>query len=167
MEEKFKRNLHNSVLRYQLTCTTFVKVCGVYAPSEKVDERTSRVEELILCSAGIERIVKNLIEDKVPPEQILAQEIAESKRMLLRTAENPDSSFYHHLRAYLIPYTSSVIFPNHVRDLGKTIREAVRLELVFQNEEKLYIEKASDINFDKPTIQKIELEYRKLSRRGL
>lgn len=167
MEEKFKRNLHNSVMRYQLTCTTFVRVCSIYVPSEKVDNRIQSIEEIILCSAGIERIIKNLTEDNVPPEQILAQEIAESKRMLQRTAENPNSNFYHHLREYLLPHVDSVTFPNQVRDVGKTIRDAVRLEFFFQNEEKLYIDKASDINPNKPTMQRIELEYRKLSRRGL
>ncbi len=164
MEEKLKRNLRNSVERYILTATTFIKVGNTYKISERLDERKSQVYEIILCSEGIEGIINN-IETDVSLACIVPQELAESKRILSKMETKTDSGFYHHIRNSLQPYIDTVNFPNKVRDIGYIIRDTVRQDTLSSEEEKLYIKSPEDINFTRQTIRIIETEYKKLRRR--
>jgi len=167
MQGKLKRNLYNSVNRYILTTTTFIRVGAIYAPDNDAEERQRHVGEIIHISMGLESVIANL-EKGIEPDIILAQAVAESRRLIDRTDQYPASSFYHLLHHYLAEHTGSTNrFKMVARTLGAEIREAVRPQPGSEGEEKLYIAsgKESDINLEKKTINKIEGEYTKLRRR--
>jgi len=164
MQEKLKRNLRNSVERYILTATTFIRKGGSYSVDGKVDDLRKELFELALYSDGIERII-NRIDAGMPISQMVSQELAESKRMLNCTESNQYSSFYYHMRSSLVPFIGSVDFQNKVRDIGSLIRETVRQELTYCDEEKVYVRSPEDIDIKNPTVRILALEHRKLRKR--
>jgi hypothetical protein len=174
MEEKLKNNLPNCEHRYLLTCTTFIIVGGQYGPSSKTDPRIQNVEEMILCSMGIEKLCDEVynyqrrgMKAEMKGKILVSGEVAEARRLLDKVKENRHSMFYDQLRYSLedsLRAVGSDDFQKRARQIGKGIRDAVRQELAYVKEKKLYIRDAGDINLADPVIITIEREIEKVRR---
>ncbi|MFH1809601.1 MAG: hypothetical protein ABIJ09_12710 [Pseudomonadota bacterium] len=173
MSEKLKRNLPNYEHRYILTCTSLIRASAEFTPTTR-DERRQHIEEMVRFAGAIETVIQRIermtrggMDLEAAAELTVAQDVTEARTLLKKKQQNPPSSFFHHLRERLLAAAStglSADFRNQARELGRALRDAVRVTHSFVDEKKSYIVGGADIEFDRDSVRTLEKEYPRVRR---